>query len=958
MAMTKTDFFDKLSKGARWDVGVSIARGNPLPLDANSVFASVEAAEAYIAGVLAYPGQYITVVGENETTAYVIVTDAAGKLSLRELATQTATGDVVADVLALSGKVGTLETDVADAKAAITKQGTAIDTLEDQVDILREDVDGIMEDMVKVFSYQGSMNTYSDLISTDDDYEPVLGHVWNIKTAGGFDSNGNAIKAGDNVVYNGTGWDVLSGIIDLSAYATTAAVESAIATAKGEAATDATSKANAAQAAAEATAAAALSPVSAKVNANATAIENLQKKDTELLENINTRVSNTTFSEYQASVAIDLSKKANKEDVEAQLALKATATDVTASLATKLDITTHNTDKQALENAIASKANSSDLTGLGSNLESQINQKADITVVNKKADMVTGATNGNFAGLDVNGNLTDSGKNASSFDAAGAAAAVLGKSDDTAGVATVHGALNKIAAVSGSLSGSQAEIEGLKTAVSGKADSSTVTALTQTVNGHTTAISGHDTEISSLKGTVTSLQSNKANASELTALSGEVGTLAQTVASNKTAAEQALSQAITDLNMSQYQTTAAAKNEHDALTQGINEAKDAAQGAQSTANTNTDAIKAINNESTGILAQAKAHANELDSAMNTRVEALEALTTGGTGSIAEQIATAVAAEKTARETADSTLDGKIAKNATDISNMKTAYEAADTALGGRIDDVAGDLATETADRVKLETDLKALITAEETRAQTAEGDLAKNIAAVDAALKLAIENNTEGMDSIKELAVWVEEHGSAASEMVGGIEDNAKAIAQEIEDRKAAITGVNTAIDNANDRIDGLNGRMGAAEGKIDVLEGKADDVAEQISDAVSAEKTRAEAAEKKLTDDLQAEATERATAVNNINAKIGDVAENKTLVGMISEANINTVTTYINPLQDRLSTVEQNYVTKSEFEAEQERVNGLITAEQTARAQGDVDTLAAAKGYTDTKLTWGTWNA
>ena len=102
MAMTKTDFFDKLSKGARWDVGVSIARGNPLPLDANSVFKSIEDANAYIAGVLAYPGQYITVVGENETAAYVIVTDAAGKLSLRELATQTATGDVVKDVQSMN----------------------------------------------------------------------------------------------------------------------------------------------------------------------------------------------------------------------------------------------------------------------------------------------------------------------------------------------------------------------------------------------------------------------------------------------------------------------------------------------------------------------------------------------------------------------------------------------------------------------------------------------------------------------------------------------------------------------------------------------------------------------------------------------------------------------------------------------------------------------------------------
>lgn len=929
MAMTKTDFFDKLSKGARWDVGVSIARGNPLPLDANSVFASVEAAEAYIAGVLAYPGQYITVVGENETTAYVIVTDAAGKLSLRELATQTATGDVVADVLALSGKVGTLETDVADAKAAITKQGTAIDTLEDQVKDLRTDVNGIKDDMVKVFSYQGSMDTYSDLISTDDDYEPILGHVWNIKTAGGFDSNGNAIKAGDNVVYNGTGWDVLSGIIDLSAYATTAAVESAIATAKGEAAADATSKANAAQAAAEATAAAALAPVSKKADDNAAAIVKLQEKDTELAGAIDGKVSNSTFTDYQSSVSTALGKKTDKTYVDDQLALKANATDVANGLDGKVDVTTHNTDKKALEDAIALKADKTTVTNLESNLSTEIGKKADTTVVNKKADMVTGATNGNFAGLDVNGNLTDSGKNASSFDAAGAAAAVLGKSDDTAGVATVHGALNKITAVSGSLSGSQAEIEGLKTAVSGKADSSTVTALTTTVDKHTTTIAEHTATIGTLEGTVTALQANKANASDLTNLGSTVNTLAQTVASNKTAAEQALSQAITDLNMSQYQTTAVAKNEHDALKASIKEAKDAAQDAQGTADTNTEAIKAINNESTGILAQAKAHANELDSAMDARVDALESKLGNGVDSVSTQISAAIEAAKTELNGAIGTLEELVGDNADAIEAMGKAYEEADTALGQRIDGVVTNLGKETEAREKLDTDLKKLISDEAARAQTAEKANADEIARVDAALKLAVgEDNKENMDSIKELATWIEEHGSEASEMAAGIKDNTDAIAKEIKDRTDAITEVNTAISNANGLISGLNDRMDTAEGKIAVLEGKADDVAEQISDAVNDEKERAEAAEKKLTDDLQEEVTARENAVSAINTKIGTVENGKTLVGMISEANANTVTTHINPLQERLSTVEQNYVKKSEFEAEQERVDGLITAE------------------------------
>lgn len=51
--------------------------------------------------------------------------------------------------------------------------------------------------------------------------------------------------------------------------------------------------------------------------------------------------------------------------------------------------------------------------------------------VANKADKVSGATNGNFAGLDASGNLVDSGKKSSDFDVAGAAAAVQGGTSST-----------------------------------------------------------------------------------------------------------------------------------------------------------------------------------------------------------------------------------------------------------------------------------------------------------------------------------------------------------------------------------------------------------------------------------------------------------------------------------------------------------------------------------------------
>ena len=68
-------------------------------------------------------------------------------------------------------------------------------------------------DVASALQYKGTVSSYSSLPN-----DPSVGHVYNISTAGGQDANGTPIKAGDNVVYNGTGWDVLAGTTDLSAY--------------------------------------------------------------------------------------------------------------------------------------------------------------------------------------------------------------------------------------------------------------------------------------------------------------------------------------------------------------------------------------------------------------------------------------------------------------------------------------------------------------------------------------------------------------------------------------------------------------------------------------------------------------------------------------------------------------------------------------------------------------------
>lgn len=74
--------------------------------------------------------------------------------------------------------------------------------------------------------YKGSYDSFAAL--TVAVTNPSAGDVYNIKNAGGTDEHDVNISAGDNVAYSGTGWDVLSGTVDLSGYATTAAMTAAL----------------------------------------------------------------------------------------------------------------------------------------------------------------------------------------------------------------------------------------------------------------------------------------------------------------------------------------------------------------------------------------------------------------------------------------------------------------------------------------------------------------------------------------------------------------------------------------------------------------------------------------------------------------------------------------------------------------------------------------------------------
>ena len=71
-------------------------------------------------------------------------------------------------------------------------------------------------DIVNVYKFKGAKNTYAELPTTGN----VAGDVWNIVSA----DAAHGIKAGDNVAWDGSKWDNLSGVVDLSAYATKSTV--------------------------------------------------------------------------------------------------------------------------------------------------------------------------------------------------------------------------------------------------------------------------------------------------------------------------------------------------------------------------------------------------------------------------------------------------------------------------------------------------------------------------------------------------------------------------------------------------------------------------------------------------------------------------------------------------------------------------------------------------------------
>ena len=265
----RDDFFTALNKGAKWDVGVSINRTNPLPLDVNSVFDTKDNLDAYVAGAFAYPGQIVALVEESATTIYYIdqakTLQEVGKLPVGDGKSVTVAEDGTISLLGVAAAEtgaqlvkkadGSIEwvkpdtTTVEGLTTAVESLGNRATALEDKVGddskgLVKEvadlttDVSGVKSDLADnyynkeavdglvsgAFHFRGNakeLNAEGNLIGTDD--KVITGNV------------GDVYQIGDKeYAYNGSAWVELGFTLDLSAYATTASVTTAVNDAKTE----------------------------------------------------------------------------------------------------------------------------------------------------------------------------------------------------------------------------------------------------------------------------------------------------------------------------------------------------------------------------------------------------------------------------------------------------------------------------------------------------------------------------------------------------------------------------------------------------------------------------------------------------------------------------------------------------------------------------------------------------
>ena len=293
--------------------------------------------------------------------------------------------------------------------------------------------------------------------------------------------------------------------------------------------------------------------------------------------------------------------------------------------------------------------------------------------------------------------------------------------------------------------------------------------------------------------------------------------------------------------------------------------------------TNKDAIDAINNTDTGILAQAKADAKEKADAVDAKVTALDKkvgeLPTGV--DVKAKTVVEYVDEKVAKVTTDATtLTGRVDQAEKDIDAIEADYlKAADkTALTKKIEAVDGK-ADAVTDKVN-------------TLVGTDANKSVRTIASEELAAQLIPEGAKESLDTIQEIAAWIQSHPDDASAMNVAITNLQKlvgTIPADVTDATTIVAYIQKLVKAEETRAKGVENGLDTRVKAIETQLGDGDgSVASQIAtakqEAISAAAADATSkADKALADGksyTDAEVAKDRTRLDAVEAKASKNAE------------------------------------------------------------------------------------
>lgn len=146
----------------------------------------------------------------NAKTSETNAASSASAASASESAAKTSETNAANSQTAAASSASSASTSATKASDHETNAKTALASCQ----TIQTQVNAGLQSLTSAVKYRGTVASFANLPTSD----LSVGDMYNVKAAGGKDSNGTAIKAGDNVVYNGSGWDDQSGTVDLSDY--------------------------------------------------------------------------------------------------------------------------------------------------------------------------------------------------------------------------------------------------------------------------------------------------------------------------------------------------------------------------------------------------------------------------------------------------------------------------------------------------------------------------------------------------------------------------------------------------------------------------------------------------------------------------------------------------------------------------------------------------------------------